>query len=279
MEKYDILYEQLMYEGTAEENNFFVPEPLPEHLILNIHTQEYWHNLKSLQLTPSEIRISGFPHNEQLITRERIIAQGTLESSLFALEYGVATNIAGGTHHSFTNRGEGFCLLNDLAISAQYLINTKRVQKILIVDLDVHQGNGTAEIFKNNAHVFTFSMHGEKNYPLRKEKSDLDIGLPDGTEDKEYLKILSYHLSKVIDTFQPQFIFYQAGVDILMTDKLGRLAITPKGCKERDSFVLKLAKKYKIPIVVTMGGGYSPKISDIVEAHANTFRATQEIYF
>lgn len=279
MEKYDILYSQLLYEGTAEEDNFFVPEVLAENIITTIHTPVYWHQLKNLILSPAEVRASGFPHSHELITIERIIAQGTLNSTFFALQHGISANIAGGTHHSFTDRGEGFCLLNDLAMAAQYLLDNKRYTKILILDLDVHQGNGTAEIFKNEKRVFTMSMHGEKNYPLRKENSDLDIGLPDGIGDDEYLKKLAYHLPLVIDTFQPEIIFYQAGVDILITDKLGRLAVTHQGCKKRDEFVLKLTKKNKIPIVVTMGGGYSPKISDIIEAHANTFRAIQNIYF
>ncbi|TAE75840.1 MAG: histone deacetylase [Bacteroidetes bacterium] len=279
MEKYDILHSQLLYEGTAELNNFFIPELLAENIITTIHTSDYWYQLKNLLLSPAEVRASGFPHSYELIERERIIAQGTLNCTLFALQYGVSANIAGGTHHSFTNRGEGFCLLNDLAMAAQYLLDHKKYSKILILDLDVHQGNGTAEIFKNEKRVFTMSMHGEKNYPLRKENSDLDIGLADGTTDEEYLKKLAYHLPTIIDIFEPQIIFYQAGVDILITDKLGRLAVTHEGCKKRDEFVLKLAKKNKIPIVVTMGGGYSPKISDIIEAHANTFRAIQNIYF
>ncbi len=279
MEKYDILYSQLLYEGTAEDTNFFIPEILAENIITTIHTPDYWHQLKNLMLSAAEVRASGFPHSDQLITRERIIAQGTLNCTFFAIQYGVSANIAGGTHHSFTNRGEGFCLLNDLAMAAKYLLDHKNFSKILIVDLDVHQGNGTAEIFKDEKRVFTMSMHGEKNYPLRKENSDLDVGLADGIRNEEYLKKLAYHLPTIIDNFQPQIIFYQAGVDILITDKLGRLAITHEGCKQRDEFVLKLAKKNKIPIVVTMGGGYSPKISDIIEAHANTFRAIQNIYF
>ena len=188
-------------------------------------------------------------------------------------------NIAGGTHHSFTNRGEGFCILNDFAIAANYLLNHQLAKKILIVDLDVHQGNRTAQIFQDNPSVFTFSIHGAKNYPVRKEQSDLDIGLPDKTEDALYLKTVRDTLPKLIDEVQPDFIFYLAGVDILATDKLGRLAVSREGCRLRDEFVLQLCKKNNIPVAVSMGGGYSVKITDIVEAHANTFRVAQNIYF
>jgi acetoin utilization deacetylase AcuC-like enzyme len=197
----------------------------------------------------------------------------------FALENGIAMNIAGGTHHAFTNRGEGFCLLNDQAIGARHVLKRGYARKVLIVDLDVHQGNGTAQIFRDDPCVFTFSMHGQHNYPLIKEKSDLDVGLPDFTNDKSYLSILDTNLKKVMDTFQPDFIFYQSGVDILDTDKLGRLSVTKMGCRQRDELVINLAFKNKIPLVASMGGGYSPNFRDIIEAHANTFRVAQDIFF
>jgi acetoin utilization deacetylase AcuC-like enzyme len=187
--------------------------------------------------------------------------------------------MAGGTHHAYRDRGEGFCLLNDIAISAFYLLNRKLVKKILVVDLDVHQGNGTAVIFERNSRVFTFSMHGEKNYPMYKERSDRDIALPDGTRDSVYLKKLDYHLKDILDKFQPDFIFYQAGVDVLDSDELGRLGLSRKGCAERDHIVFSLCKKNKIPVVVVMGGGYSKEIKNIIEAHANTFREASLEYF
>jgi acetoin utilization deacetylase AcuC-like enzyme len=204
---------------------------------------------------------------------------GTVQAALFALEYGIAMNIAGGTHHAFTNRGEGFCLLNDMAIAANYLLTHRQLKKILIVDLDVHQGNGTAQIFRNEPRVFTFSMHGGNNYPLHKEKSDLDVPLPDGIKDAAYLKRLTDNLPKLVEQVQPDFIFYQAGVDILDTDKLGRLKVSRTGCKARDQFVLETCKRHRVPVTVSMGGGYSQKITDIVEAHANTFRLAQYLYF
>lgn len=208
-----------------------------------------------------------------------LIASGTIQCALFALQHGVSMNIAGGTHHAFTNKGEGFCLLNDMAIASNYLLHHKLVKQILVVDLDVHQGNGTAEIFRNNSSVFTFSMHGTNNYPLYKENSDLDIGLADFTNTDFYLKTLDLNLKNLIDQLQPDFIFFQSGVDILDTDKLGKLSVTREGCKLRDRMVMEVAKQNRIPLVASMGGGYSPNLKDIMEAHANTYRLAQEIFF
>jgi acetoin utilization deacetylase AcuC-like enzyme len=279
MEKYTLLPEQLIYEGTVTEANFFIPPTFKEEVITTVHTQGYWEKLKKLNLTKQEIRKTGFPLSQQLIEREVIIMNGTIQCALFAMKYGIAMNIAGGTHHAFTDRGEGFCLLNDIAIAAQYLLDNQFAKQILVVDLDVHQGNGTAQIFENEPRVFTFSMHGESNYPMHKEKSDLDIGLPDGITDKPYLDLLYNSLPRLIEEVQPNHIFYLCGVDILETDKLGRLGVTKEGCKERDRFVLQTAKDHKIPITCSMGGGYSPDIKVIIDAHANTFRLAQSIYF
>lgn len=279
MEKYNLLPEQLLYEGTVKEDNFFRPELLDEQWILNSHKNSYLEKLKSLSLSKSEIRKTGFPLTEALVQREIHIMHGSVKASLYALEFGIAMNIAGGTHHAFSDRGEGFCLLNDIAISANYLLANKLSKKILVVDLDVHQGNGTAAIFQNEERVFTFSMHGAANYPIHKEVSDLDIGLPDHIDDKAYLTLLNENLSPLIDRVQPDFIIYQSGVDVLSSDKLGRLGLSLQGCKERDKSVLALAKSYQIPIMCCMGGGYSQKISQIIEAHANTYRLAQEIFF
>lgn len=279
MEKYELIPEQLLYEGTITEDNFFHPALLPEAEILRTHDAEYWHKLKTQTLSRKEERAIGFPMSEKLVTRGRHIASGTLEGAAYARQYGIAMNIAGGTHHSFTYKGEGFCVLNDIAIAADYALHTGQSRKILIVDLDVHQGNGTAQIFRNNSAVFTFSMHGAKNYPGRKEKSDLDIGLPDKTEDAPYLKILKDTLPRLLDEQMPDLVFYLSGVDVLATDKLGRLAMTREGCRERDRFVLQSCSDLNLPLVVSMGGGYSERLADITEAHANTFRLAQEIFF
>ncbi|MFK7949138.1 MAG: histone deacetylase [Saprospiraceae bacterium] len=279
MIKYELIPQQLIYEGTITKANLFSPEPLDETTILTTHDADYWRKLKNLALTQKEIRATGFPLSAELVEREIRIAKGTIDCALFAQQYGVALNVAGGTHHAFTNRGEGFCLLNDIAIAANYLLKKNLANSILIVDLDVHQGNGTAEIFQKDNRVFTFSMHGANNYPLRKEVSDLDIGLPDKTTDEIFLKTLYETLPQLIDNLEPDFIFYLSGVDILETDKLGRLSISMNGCKERDRFVFQQCLNHEIPVAVSMGGGYSPRIAHIIEAHANTFRLAQSMFF
>jgi acetoin utilization deacetylase AcuC-like enzyme len=202
-----------------------------------------------------------------------------LQCAFYAQEFGVALNVAGGTHHAYAFRGEGFCCTNDIAVAANYLLHHNIVHKILVVDLDVHQGNGTAHIFRQEPRVFTFSMHGAKNFPLRKEVSDLDIGLPDGTQDQVYLSILKKTLPILLEKVQPELVFYLSGVDVLASDKLGRLGLTPAGCRERDRFVLETCKKNKLPVAISMGGGYSESLAIIVEAHANTYRMAQEIFF
>jgi acetoin utilization deacetylase AcuC-like enzyme len=279
MSKYELLPQQLLHEGTITFDNIFTPKPASREVILRTHEEDYWNRLSQLSLSGHEIRRIGFPLSRHLVDREIVIAHGTVECAFHALKYGASMNIAGGTHHSFTNKGEGFCLLNDIGIAANELLHKNLVRKILIVDLDVHQGNGTAEIFQNDPRVFTFSMHGANNFPLQKENSDLDIGLPDRTDDSFYLKTLEENLNILLEKVEPDFIFYQSGVDILDTDKLGRLSVTRQGCKQRDRLVLSAAKTNRIPIVASMGGGYSPDFRDIIEAHANTFRLAQEIFF
>lgn len=279
MVKYDLLPQQLLYEGTCEKENFFEPKVLGDKGILAVHTETYYQNLLNLKIKPSAARKIGFPLSKELVKRERIIADGTIKACEFALQYGVAMNIAGGTHHAYTGHGEAFCMLNDQAIGARYLQTKKLAKKILIVDLDVHQGNGTAEIFKNDPAVFTFSMHGASNYPFKKEISDLDIALEKGTNDQTYLSILKDTLPQLLAQEQPDFIFYLCGVDILASDKLGTLGMTMEGCLERDRYVLQTCKEHEIPLQCSMGGGYSPDIKVIVNAHANTFRVAQEIFF
>ena len=278
MLKYDLLPQQLMHEGTAMQSDFFAPEMCDIKHVLAVHTSAYVNDLLQLTLEPRAARKIGFPLSPELIERELRITQGTITGCVNAFETGVAFNIAGGTHHAFTNRGEAFCMLNDQAIAAQYLLDQQLASKILIVDLDVHQGNGTAEIFTSNKQVFTFSMHGQGNYPFKKEISDLDIALPDFTTDEQFLAILNDTLPELINEQKPDFIFFLAGVDILATDKLGKLSCTIDGCKKRDEFVLKLCNEQGIPVQVSMGGGYSPDIKTIIEAHANTFRVAAGIF-
>ena len=279
MIKYELIPEQLLIEKTCTESNFFKPEIIDTELVLKTHQEEYFNRLKGLKLSNKEVREIGFPLSKELVERELIISQGTIDCVHFSSEHGVSMNIAGGTHHAFYDRGEAFCMLNDQAIAANYIIEEGLFKKILIIDLDVHQGNGTASLFSSNPNVYTLSFHGKKNYPFRKEKSDLDIELDDNTNDNEYLKLLKEIVPKVIDQFEPEFIFYLSGVDVLENDKLGRLSLSIDGCKERDRFILEICKNNSIPVQVSMGGGYSVILKNIIEAHSNTFRLAQEIFF
>lgn len=278
MEKYGLLYQQIQYEGILEETEFLKPALIDLDIVRRVHSEAYLNKLLNLECTPREQRVSGFVHNKELINRELRIMEGTRLCAEMAANGGVALNIAGGTHHAFTDRGEGFCLLNDQAIAAKWLLDQKLFQKILIVDLDVHQGNGTAEIFQHVPEVFTFSMHGGANYPIHKEKSDKDVHLETSLDDKTYLTILSQELTAVIELFEPDFMFYQCGVDILETDKLGKLKVTQSGIRLRDQFVLNIARKRNIPIVCSMGGGYSKDVRDIVNAHMHVFRSAHQLF-
>jgi len=279
MEKYELLPQRLKREGLVTDDDFFHPSEGIKY-DLSVHDPAYLKRLLALQLTKKEERASGFELSESLVQRELRITNGTVEGALWALEHrSAAFNIAGGTHHASSNRAEGFCLLNDQAVAAHHLLHNAECQKILIVDLDVHQGNGTAQIFANEERVFTFSMHGANNYPYHKPPSDLDIPLPDNTNDKKYLGLLKDYLPNIITKINPKFIFYLAGVDVLAEDKLGRLGLTLKGCKERDELVFTLAKDNNIPIMTTMGGGYAPDIKIILEAHCNTFRSASNVFY
>lgn len=279
MEKYDLLPKQLLYEGTLTTDHFFTPSEISHEAILAAHLPAYVDRLFQLQLSPREQRVTGFEHNAALIQRERFIMEGTRMACDFAREFGFAANIAGGTHHAYADRGEGFCLLNDHAIAAHYLLRTNPHEKVLIVDLDVHQGNGTASIFQENPQVFTFSMHGRDNYPLKKELSDLDIELEQNCDDKTYVKALNQGFNHILRNFQPTFLLFQSGVDVLQTDKLGKLGLTMDGLKQRDKMVLDFAKGLNIPLVAAMGGGYSADIKTIIEAHASLFRQIQLDFF
>jgi acetoin utilization deacetylase AcuC-like enzyme len=278
MLKYELIPEQLLHEGTISMENLFEPISTAEVNILAAHDKAYWQQLKDLTLPYKEQRRIGFPLDAQLVERELRIAQGTVDGAIAAQQNGVAFNVAGGTHHAGRNWGEGFCLLNDQAIAAYYLLNNNLSKRILIIDLDVHQGNGTAQIFENEDKVFTFSMHGDKNFPFRKEKSDLDIPLADGTSDDEFLTILKDKLPFLMKTHQPDFVFYLSGVDVLESDKLGKLSLSKQACKHRDQLVFETCIKYGLPLQVSMGGGYSEDIKVIVDAHCNTFRTAFSLF-
>lgn len=278
MLKYELIPQQLLYEGTISEDTLFTPKSCSEEIVLLTHTKEYVEKLKHQTLSPKEQRRIGFPQSPMLTQREFIITQGTIDNCFHAMKNGVALNVAGGTHHAFASHGEGFCLLNDFAIAANYLLQQRLAKKILIIDLDVHQGNGTANLLEGNEAVFTFSMHGRNNYPFHKEKSDWDVELEDGTTTEEYLQKLNTVLPSLLKDVQPDFVFYLSGVDILDTDKFGKLKVSVEGCKERDRTVFTALKAANIPCAVSMGGGYSPQVKTIVEAHCNTFRLAKDIF-
>jgi acetoin utilization deacetylase AcuC-like enzyme len=278
MLKYELMPEQLLHEGTITQEQLFAPLPCEEDIVLLTHDKIYLDKLLQQTLSPSEQRKIGFPQSAALTKRELIITQGTIDCCLYAKQNGVALNIAGGTHHAFRDRGEGFCLLNDMSVAANFLLQNDPAEKILIIDLDVHQGNGTAKLFENNPSVFTFSMHGAHNYPFHKEISDLDIPLKDGTDGNTYLQLLSDSLPALIEKINPGFAFYLSGVDVLETDKFGKLKLSVEDCKKRDAFVFRQLKQNNIPVTVAMGGGYSPDIKTIVEAHCNTFRVARDLF-
>lgn len=278
MKKYSELSRLLIVEGLFSKSNFFTPDILDERILHLTHEKDYISNIKNLTLEKLAIRKIGFPLTKELYEREMRLTEGTVQGAIMALDSGLSYNIAGGTHHAFTNRGEGFCIFNDIAVSANYLLNKNLVKKVLVIDLDVHQGNGTAEIFNNNNRVFTFSVHGKNNYPLQKERSDLDIELVDLTQDKEYLKIIGYNVPKLIHQECPDIVYYLAGADILESDKFGRLSVSIDGAEKRDEIVFEECRNEGIPIVCVMGGGYSKDLEIILEAHLNTFKVGKSIY-
>lgn len=278
MLKYELIPGQLLHEGSISSPNIFAPQPCADEVVLWTHDKIYLDKLYEQTLSAKEQRQIGFPQSPGLTLRELIITQGTIDCCFYALQHGVALNVAGGTHHAFADHGEGFCLLNDFAVAAHYLLHKNLVKQILIIDLDVHQGNGTAKLFGQESRVFTFSMHGAHNYPFRKEKSDLDIALKDGTGDAIYLSLLENTLHTLINQLKPDIAFFLSGVDILETDQFGKLKVTMEGCKRRDELVFTQLKQQHIPCVVAMGGGYSKDVNIIVEAHCNTFRKAIEVY-
>ncbi|MGN6294971.1 MAG: histone deacetylase family protein [Chitinophagaceae bacterium] len=278
MLKYELIPEQLLHEGTIQPANLVAPLPCNDEVVMWTHTAEYVRKLKDQTLTAKEQRHIGFPQSPRLTEREWVIAQGTIDCCFAAMRSGVALNVAGGTHHAFADHGEGFCLLNDFAVAANYLLKKQLANRILIIDLDVHQGNGTATIFQHEPRVFTFSMHGAHNYPFHKEKSDMDIALPDGITDRQYLDILASSLPQLVHEFKPDFAFYLSGVDVLATDKFGKLKMSLEGCSERDRLVFAELQAAGIPCTVAMGGGYSQDIRIITEAHCNTFRLAKKLY-
>lgn len=278
IKKFELVRDRLLAEGTLAADELVEPQPVAVDDLLLVHTDDYISRLRDGELTPKEVRKLGLPWSESLVRRSFHAISGTINAAKDCLTTGIASNLAGGTHHAYPDRGEGFCVLNDVAVAIRVLQREESAKRFLIVDLDVHQGDGTAFIFRDDPDVFTFSMHGAKNYPLFKQPSSLDIELADKTGDEEYLETLEHALSRVI-LHDPDVIFYLAGADPYEKDKLGRLALTIDGLLLRDEMVLSFARDRGVPIVTTMSGGYAADIEDTVEIHTNTIRAVRSVYF
>lgn len=278
MQKYRLVRNRLLEEGSITHWHLTEPGLAADEDILLVHTRDYWFRCKRGELTAAEIRRIGFPWSVGLVHRSQASVQGTLIAAKNALRDGVASNLAGGTHHAFPDHGEGYCVLNDIAIATRVLQRDGLAKRIAIIDCDVHQGNGTAAIFQGDESVFTFSMHGEKNFPLRKEQSTVDVNLRDGIGDDEYLKLLEQCVPSILHEFKPDFVFYQAGVDPHERDRLGKLKLTHEGLRHRDEFVIGACCQAHIPIVTTMGGGYGKSINETVEGHCNTVRVALNFY-
>jgi len=276
--KFELVRDLLLNEGTLQPDEIFEPEAAKVEDLLLVHTEYYITRLVNGELTAKEIRKLGLHWSKSLVRRSFHAISGTINAARYAMESGNASNLAGGTHHAFPDRGEGFCVLNDVAVAIRVLQRERLAEKFIIVDCDVHQGNGTAFIFQDSPEVFTFSMHGAKNYPLFKENSSLDIELADGTSDEEYLETLSEALPRIF-MHNPDIIFYLGGADPFEKDKLGRLKLTQSGLMRRDEMVLRFAGEHHTPIVTTMSGGYALDINDTVEIHANTIRAVKKVFF
>lgn len=270
--KYAALRERLLAEGVLAPDEVTRSEPAPVEWLLRAHDPRYVERSLAGALDPAEVRRIGMPWSEAFVTRARAALYGTVMAARAALVHGVAGNLAGGTHHAFRDRGEGYCLFNDVATAIAVLRDEGHAARPFVVDLDVHQGNGTAAMFADDPTVFTFSIHGAGNYPLLKERGTFDLELPDATEDAAYLDALRAHLEPALDTHAPDLVFYQAGVDALAGDRLGRLALTHDGLRARDALVFQELERRGVPVVVTLGGGYGRDLAQSVAAHANVWR-------
>jgi acetoin utilization deacetylase AcuC-like enzyme len=275
--KFELVRERLLAEGTLEVSQVSEPQAARVEDVLLVHTEDYVTRLRAGSLTAREIRRLGLPWSKALVRRSFLAAGGTLLAARWAMEAGVGSNLAGGTHHAFADHGEGFCVLNDVAIAIRVLKRDGLIGRAGVVDCDVHQGNATAQIFAEDESVFTFSMHGAKNYPLFKTRSTLDVELADGTGDESYMETLATNLPRVFE-HGPEIIFYLGGADPYEGDKLGRLSLSIGGLRARDELVLRECKRRGVPVVTVMSGGYAANIVDTVEIHCNTLRTVRRVY-
>jgi acetoin utilization deacetylase AcuC-like enzyme len=269
--KFRGLHAHLTASGIVPEHRIIAPQPVSAMHLNLVHTQRYTQAIRDGTLDAKEVRRLGMPWSPALARRSVLATQGTLNAALMALEDGIAGNLAGGTHHAFPDHGEGFCVFNDVAVTIRALKQAMWIKKALIVDCDVHQGNGTAFIFRDDPDVFTFSIHGEHNFPFRKQPSSLDVGLPDNTNDREYLLALEAALKTIGTQFQPDIVFYLGGIDVLATDRFGRLSLTMNGLRERDRLVIRHFHRLDLPLVLTLSGGYAPTLQETVAAHSVMF--------
>lgn len=275
--KFELVRDRLLAEGTLAPPEIVEPRPAPIADVLLVHTEDYVTRLRAGSLTPRELRRLGLPWSKALVRRSFLATGGTLAAARAALANGgIASNLAGGTHHAFPERGEGFCVLNDVAVAIRALRRDELIERAAVVDCDVHQGNGTATIFEGDASVYTFSVHGAKNYPVFKARSSLDVELPDGTGDEEYLRTLAEHLPRVF-AHRPDIVFYLGGADPYAGDKLGRLSLSIAGLRARDEFVLSECASRGVPVATVMSGGYAAEIDDTVEIHCHTIRAAKAL--
>jgi acetoin utilization deacetylase AcuC-like enzyme len=278
MDKYRLVRERLLENGTLTPNDLVEPEAATLADVLRVHTSEYVHAFVNGTLERKALLRLGLPWSPELVRRAFAVIGGTFGAARVALDDGVAANLAGGTHHAFADHGEGYCIFNDHVIVLRRLRKESLATRFLIIDLDVHQGNGTAALCQTDSDVFTFSIHSENNYPARKERSSWDIALMDGTTDEQYLDILAQALPRLLDRFSPDLILYQAGVDVLAGDRFGKFSLTMAGVGERDRLVCEFARRAGLPLVVTLGGGYARDINRIVEAHCQTVRVAKELW-
>lgn len=278
MRKFEQLHRYLLDTGTLRDMDVITPRLADYNELSLVHTDYYLRGILDGELTRKEERRLGLPWSPGLATRSRLAVQGTMNAAMMALQDGVAGNLAGGTHHSMPNHGEGFCVFNDVAIAIRSLRRSMWINRVMVIDCDVHQGNGTAHIFADDPNVFTFSLHGEKNYPFRKPPSSLDIGLPDKTGDAAYLKTLTEALDTIFSRFQPDIVFYLGGIDPLETDHFGRLSLTLKGLREREETVIRYVKQKNIPLLLLLSGGYAPTVAETARAHAQMFEVATEVF-
>ena len=280
MTKYKLLRERIVSSDWGAKCELLVPPGATDEQLCLAHTPEFVQRVVEGSLSEKEIRRIGFPWSPELVERSRRSTGATIQAALTAVEsQGISANLAGGTHHAFADHGEGYCVFNDVAVAARVLQRSAGIERILVVDCDVHQGNGTAKIFEDDATMTTFSIHGKRNYPLKKTKSDLDIALDTGATDAEYLDALEPAVAELLATSRPQFVFYVAGADPFEHDTLGRMALTKEGLRRRDDIVLQRCRELRLPMAISMAGGYAESVEDIVDIHTSTIRTAMSLSF